>query len=204
MGLKYGDMVTLVKKSREGSIQRVNAIVLLSALHGPLGQDRRPLVVDGKALPAVEHLDLAFPDPGLVPAGQTLKTRNVELIFRLAYDVAEWNESLWIGFEVPAEPISADFVEALKSGLYNARGEGAGLRDQLSESESKVERLNAELEAVKQELANEETLRKESDDLITKLRAELEAVKQPVVGLVGGEPVGVAEPEREEPGPASD
>jgi hypothetical protein len=106
MALNYGDVVVKVQKSRgfdgEITVTRVNAIVLASSLKAQLGADRKPLTdAAGKPLAPVEHIDLAFADPGLVPKGQVLKTRNVDSIFRLAYDVTPYREGAQIGFEVP-------------------------------------------------------------------------------------------------------
>ena len=107
MPLKYGDVVVKVQKLRgkDGAvtISRVNAIVLSSSVKTALGADRKPLTdADGKKLEPVEHIDLAFPDPGLQ---QPLKTRAMDLIFRPAYDVAPWTEDAWIGYEVPVTEI---------------------------------------------------------------------------------------------------
>jgi hypothetical protein len=108
MDPKYGDSVILVKKAADGTVSRLNAIVLASAFHSPSGADRKVIKVNGEALPARLHLDLAFADPGLVPPGQTLKTRDVALIFRHAYDVPEWEASRWIGFEPVGTNAAAD------------------------------------------------------------------------------------------------
>jgi hypothetical protein len=106
MALKYGDVVVKVQKvnGKDGTVtvSRVNAIVLASSLKQGLRADRKPLTdTAGKKLAPVEHIDLAFPDPGLVPEGQTLKTRNVDSIFRLAYDVKPWEKDAQIGYELP-------------------------------------------------------------------------------------------------------
>jgi hypothetical protein len=93
--MKYGDAVTFVQKSSDGTVRRLNAIVLATAAHVALTADRKP-VPDADAS---EHLDIAFPVPTLVPEGQVLKTRNVEEVFRLAYDVAPYVEGAWVGYE---------------------------------------------------------------------------------------------------------
>lgn len=94
--MKYGDAVTFVQKSSDGTVRRLNAIVLATAAHVALTADRKP-VPDADAS---EHLDIAFPVPTLVPEGQVLKTRNVEEVFRLAYDVAPYVEGAWVGYEL--------------------------------------------------------------------------------------------------------
>lgn len=111
MPLKYGDVVVKVQRLRDGSISRVNAIVLASAVHVPTAVDRTPLKdAAGQVVAASEHIDLAYPDPGLVTEGQTLKTRNVESIFRLAYDVAPYESGNAIGWE---RPLSGDVLVKL-------------------------------------------------------------------------------------------
>lgn len=97
--MKYGDRVILVQKSTDGSLRRLNAIVLASTVHIPLTHDRKPL----KDAEACAHVDIAFAVPTLVPDGGVLKTRDTGEIFRPAYDVAPYTEGAWIGYEVDPE-----------------------------------------------------------------------------------------------------
>ena len=121
MALKYGDVVVKVQripgKDGTATISRVNAIVLGSALKHALSNDRKPLTdAAGQKLAPVEHIDIAFPDPGLVPDGQALKTRNVDSIFRLAYDVKPYEEGAAIGFELgPTEENIEGVCQALEA-----------------------------------------------------------------------------------------
>jgi len=108
MGHKFGDAVTLVQKSRDGTLTRVNATVLRAAVQ-PTGAEKwDPKQVEfakalkghtGKPLPGGEYLDLAFPNLGLAPAGQLLTTSDPALIFKLAHAVPEWNDAAFIGWE---------------------------------------------------------------------------------------------------------
>ncbi len=100
--LEYGDAVVLVQKLADGSVRRTNAIVLAPAAKG--------------------RFDLAYPTPGLPP-----KTRSLELIFRLAYNVPAWVEGAWIGFEHKADELkcvncgeSPMVVELSQQGLPSA------------------------------------------------------------------------------------
>jgi hypothetical protein len=123
--LKFGDAVVLVQKSRDGEISRVNAIVLHSVVQPDGAEEFSPKeaevqralkAANGKPLPGGEYVDLAFPNLGLTPQGQPLTTRSVELIFKLAYTVAPWNEGAWLGWEpavAPAEEV-ADPTESEK------------------------------------------------------------------------------------------
>lgn len=98
--MKYGDAVVLVQKSAvDGSLRRLNAIVLDSRVHDHVRADRKLVAKD------VEHLDLAFP----VPAEATPKTRNFDEIFRPAHDVPPFVDGAWVGYEAP---IVADPAEA--------------------------------------------------------------------------------------------
>lgn len=96
--MKYGDAVVFVQKQVDGSIRRANAIVLASRIYAPIGQDRKPVAGASKE----EHVDLAFPVLSLAPEGHVLKTRNLEEIFRPAYDVRQYVDGAWVGFELPA------------------------------------------------------------------------------------------------------
>ena len=93
MSLVYGDNVVLVKKSPDGTIRRVNAIVLASSMHVPR-------TVDHKAIPDAaleEHLDLMF--PRIMPDGHAPKSRAAEDIFQPAYDQRPWQDGLWSGWQ---------------------------------------------------------------------------------------------------------
>lgn len=101
----YGDAVVFVQKQPDGSLRRSNAIVLASSLHSPTGPDRKPLKdADGVVLPKEEHLDLAFAVLSLAPEGQVLKTRNMDEIFRPAYDVRPAVDGAWVGWEEMPQP----------------------------------------------------------------------------------------------------
>lgn len=105
--LVYGDSVVLVRRAQDGTTSRTNAIVLASIVRVPLNLDRKPI----KDAKPIEHLDVAFPELSLAPNGQGLKTRNLEEIFRLAYDVTPFEEGKWIGFEVPAVAEAPELVD---------------------------------------------------------------------------------------------
>lgn len=130
MSHKYGDAVLLVQKSRDGNVRRVNAIVLGSRDRSPTSADQKILEVDGVALPEEEHLDLVYPDPGLVPEGQMLTTRDVDSIFRKTYETRAWTEDAWIGFEEGAQEQLAHARKAISD--MNAGI--AVLRQQLAET----------------------------------------------------------------------
>lgn len=136
--MKYGDRVTLVQKSTDGSLRRLNAIVLATARHIPLTHDRKPVQDAGPS----DHVDLAFPVPTLVPDGAVLKSRDTGEIFRIAYDVAPYADGAWIGYETVAD---AD-ADALKAELAAERAKcGAALAD-LAECEHQLAKANDKLE----------------------------------------------------------
>lgn len=114
--MKYGDAVVFVQKQGDGSLRRVNAIVLASSVHGAVTADRKPVL----GSPKEEHLDLAFPVMSLVPDGQVLKTRNLEEIFRPAYDVRPWADGAWVGWEKPVIGFGA--AAAIALGLTKSSG----------------------------------------------------------------------------------
>jgi hypothetical protein len=97
MALKYGDAVILVKKSGDGEIHRLNAIVLGVSVHAPISADRKVIKKLGQPLDAEEHLDLAFARQ--MPPGHALKSHDLGLVFQPAYDVRPWGEGLYIGWE---------------------------------------------------------------------------------------------------------
>lgn len=143
--MKYGDVVVLVQKNgSDGSLRRLNAIVLASANHAPnvLGKpasDVKKLHAD-----AVEHLDLAFAVPTLVPDGGVLKTRNLEEIFRPAFTVAPYVADAWIGWEpavaeVVDERIEGSPREVVEAAQFREASEiVARLRKGLADSEELV------------------------------------------------------------------
>jgi hypothetical protein len=102
MALKYGDAVILVKKSGDGEIHRLNAIVLGVSVHAPISADRKVIKKLGKPLDAEEHLDLAFARQ--MPPGHALKSHDLGLVFQPAYDVRPWSPDLYIGWENPLGP----------------------------------------------------------------------------------------------------
>lgn len=123
MGLEYGNVVVLVRKTRDGALSRVNAFVLGTAVHTPLRADRSPVLgEDGNPVAPAEHPDLIYCEPTAVPPGQSLKTRVLENFLRHAYDVAPWTDGAWIGWEplatveVPVEVEPADYQQ-LKADL---------------------------------------------------------------------------------------
>lgn len=91
--MKYGDVV-LKLQSADGKVTMVPAIVLGSTTHVPVGGDRKPIA----GAEAEVHVDIAYPDLNLVREGETLKTRDVASIFKLAYDVAPWRRGAAIGY----------------------------------------------------------------------------------------------------------
>lgn len=146
--MKYGDRVTLVQKNTDGSLRRLNAIVLASSTHTPLTHDRK-VVKDAK--PCL-HIDLAYAVPTLVPDGGVLKTRNMEEIFRPAYDVAPYLDDAWIGYEVVAD--ASDSIAHLETALAAERAKcGAALAEI---AKLKAEPTQADLDAVAAEQAARE------------------------------------------------
>lgn len=101
MGLKYGDSVTLIKKSREGDkdvLRRVNAIVLHSASQPPNVSRSNALKGPGSVLiPEGEYLDLAYPRD--LPEGQIVKSRDMSTIFQPTYATPPWQEGASIGWQ---------------------------------------------------------------------------------------------------------
>ena len=83
MDPKYGDSVILVKKAADGTVSRLNAIVLASAFHSPSGADRKVIKVNGEALPARLHLDLALDLPVLPP----VPLRDAAQVLEVALDL---------------------------------------------------------------------------------------------------------------------
>lgn len=137
--MKYGDAVVLVLKTGDVT-SRLNAIVLASSLHAPMTLDRKP-VPDAEVC---EHLDIAFPVASLVPDGGILKTRNMDEIFRPAYNVGPYVDGAAIGFELlpevddringsPREVFIAQFGEAsetiarLRKDLFDSEEENQAL-----------------------------------------------------------------------------
>jgi hypothetical protein len=121
MAYKFGDVVVLNKKSPDGSLRRVNAIVIASAVQSADAKlltglrDHR-----GALLPAGEYLDLAFPRE--YPEGHLIKTRDMESLFQPAYHVAPWKEGAHVGWE------SAPTVEHIAA----LRRENSDLKTKLS------------------------------------------------------------------------
>lgn len=117
MSLKYGDVVTLIKKSPDGKeLSRHNATVL-GSFSQPDGAEKmspkeqelkRVLKLNGKAPEGGEYLDLVYPRPDLVPAGSVVTTRDVSLVFQHAYAVPQWKEGAFIGWEPQGLPSAAD------------------------------------------------------------------------------------------------
>jgi len=105
MPLKYGDVVSLVQKSSDGSIIRTNAFVLASSVQAKDATRSTGLRGPAGLLPEGEYLDLVFLAP--LPAGQSVKTRGAEL-FRFTNITPAWKSGAWIGWEVPAAPVSPD------------------------------------------------------------------------------------------------
>lgn len=101
--MRYRDAVTLVRKDPRGNLERVPAIVLAANVHVPLGADRKPV----KDAPAALHVDLAFPVASTTPDGSGPKTRSMDEIFRLAYDVPPSDGESY-GWTNPCPPLNAD------------------------------------------------------------------------------------------------
>lgn len=119
---KFGDTVVLVLRSRDKDdkdvFTRVNATVLHSVTQpdgaeqlsaAEVYQKRLLKGHNSKPLPGGEYLDLAYPNLGLVPAGQSvLTTRDPSLIFKNAHTVPPYSEGAVIGWEEPGKPTAAD------------------------------------------------------------------------------------------------
>lgn len=102
MPYKYRDAVVLIKKSPDGTIRRVNAIVLRSVEQIPNAPRSTALrAQNGVNLPPGEYLDLAFPrDLG----GQEGTLGSVESVFSKAHNVPAWKEESWIGWQAVPKP----------------------------------------------------------------------------------------------------
>lgn len=102
MPQKFGDGVTLIQKSPDGSLTRVSAIVLASRIQPDGAETLNPKQVElAKAIkdhngpkPGGEYLDLAIPT---VTLGQTVN--DLSVLFRRGYAVPEWYDGSWIGWE---------------------------------------------------------------------------------------------------------
>ncbi len=99
MTKNYGDAAVLLRRASDGSVTLTNAIVLASRIRVRTTLDRKPVA----GSEPVEHLDLAYPQPNAAPKG-ILRTSNMEDIFRLAYDIAPWEDGQWIGYMVAPAP----------------------------------------------------------------------------------------------------
>lgn len=125
--MKYGDAVVLVQKNHsDGSLRRLNAIVLASSLRVPTTADRKAI----EGAEKTEHLDIAFPVPTLVPDGGVLKTRDTGEIFRPSYDVGPYVDGAWLGYELPD---ADNLVKAQGVTIENLEGEIGTLKGQLDE-----------------------------------------------------------------------
>lgn len=105
MPLKYRDVVSLVQKSRDGTLTRVNAIVLASTVQPANVNRHQALKHRGAVLPAGEYLDLAFPRDLAV---HQLKASDMGAVFQKAYVVPRWTEGAQIGWEPAGLPSHAD------------------------------------------------------------------------------------------------
>lgn len=136
MGLEYGNVVVLVRKTRDGAISRVNAFVLGTAVHTPLRADRSPVLgEDGNPVAPAEHPDLIYCEPTAVPPGQSLKTRVLENFLRHAYDVAPYADGSWIGWE-PLAPVEVEKLVEVAPSDY----------EQLKADLARVQSLNAQMD----------------------------------------------------------
>src|ERR1700690_81009 len=101
MTLKFGDDVTLVKKSPDGTITRVNAIVIASVVQQPGVHRSKALRTQSGVLPEGEYLDLAYPVMELAQTGVAPTTRDMDVLFRKTSATPPWKEGSWIGWELP-------------------------------------------------------------------------------------------------------
>ena len=132
MALKFKDAVLYVTKSPDGTISRVNAIVLRSALHAPIGVDRRPI----KDVPEEEHVDLAFPASTVQP-----KSNDVDGIFRVAVAQRRFVDGLSSGWEnEPGIALASEIVEK---------------ENALAAATRSVQELSAEVETLHKKIAEQ-------------------------------------------------
>src|SRR5208283_3477684 len=128
MSLKYGDAVVLVQKRPDGTVHRVNAIVLHSVVQPPNVHRSKALRDHKSPLPEGEYLDLAFPRE--VVEGQQFKPQSIYSAFSGAVCVPQYKDGATIGWELP------DTFEA----------ENAELRAENAELRAANAKLRAELE----------------------------------------------------------
>ena len=122
MSHEYGDSVVLIKKSPDGSIRRVNAIVLSSVSQVAMtpSTPRSHALRDSKGtvLPEGEYLDVMYPREF---DGQPPKSLALDLIVQKAHSVPPWVEGAWIGWQgdstgpAPPSDLSPDQQDALPS-----------------------------------------------------------------------------------------
>lgn len=125
MALKYGDAVTLVKKSPDGkTFSRVNATVIRSAIQPAKVKRSQALKDVTGALAEGEYLDLLFPREQ--PVGLIVKSLAPEEIFQKALVVAPFTEGSTIGWE-PINAVEVKTIADMNKGI-------AILRQQLAEA----------------------------------------------------------------------
>ncbi len=100
MALKYGDAVVLVQRLPDGTLRRVNAIVMHSAVQPPNVHRSKALKDHRGIIPEGEYLDIAF--PRVLADGQALKSRTMEALFQPDWAVPAWKEGANKGWELPA------------------------------------------------------------------------------------------------------
>ena len=100
MALKYGDAVVLVQRLPDGTLRRVNAIVMHSAVQPPNVHRSKALKDHRGIIPEGEYLDIAF--PRVLAYGQALKSRTMEALFQPDWAVPAWKEGANKGWELPA------------------------------------------------------------------------------------------------------
>jgi hypothetical protein len=122
MALKFGDVVNYVTKSPDGTVNRVNAIVLRSAIRAPIGHDRRLI----KDAPEEEFIDLGF-----VVAQQSPKSNDVDGILRFAGSQRQWGENLVTGWEYGA----ADALAAATRTVQSLSAENEALHQKIAEKD---------------------------------------------------------------------
>lgn len=133
---QYRDAVCLIQKSRDGTLSRVNAIVLASTVQ-PANVNRHHALKDrGAVLPEGEYLDLAFPRD---LAGHQLKSSNMDAVFQKAYHVPEWEEDAWIGWaHLPSVDEIDEFASAYHAGHERDVKEKQDLRAEILLLEEKL------------------------------------------------------------------
>jgi len=130
MALKFGDAVVLVKKSPEGKVTRVNAIVIAGVVQPPGVHGSKALKNHAGVLPEGEYLDLAYPVPELADSGLAPTTRDLDVLFRKTAATPPYVDGAWIGWETAESsslPSAAD-LDAVAAEQEVAKATGSKVR----------------------------------------------------------------------------